>query len=567
MKYLFSLLLIFLAAALFWTSFHGRDSGNEITFAQVDPLQKVFRESSYFPHYGEPVDAAAGEQATFQFVVRSGKELSDLKAHVSPFKNSKGDTLGQNRTGFVEFVRVGRQTPERARDAFISLSGYYPDPIMEKETWSAGRDMAQPIWVTAFIPRDAVPGDYTAAFKLTGKSGGVSFQEEKEIRIKVYPVVMDTPALWVSNWFSTDSAKMKIFNGGKDVIPYSEEYWNMVRELAGKLKECYSNVILISPLEHVGFKETDGVYTFDFTHFDKMVSIFEEKDILKRLEGGHIAGRTGGWGSGFAAFVPEIKDGKKTLVQYPMSEAKAQNFYKQFLPALMKHLKEKKLEGRYVQHIADEPIDSNIKSYVEIADFVKKLCPDLKILEACHTHNLQNTINIWIPQLNFYEEGYSFYLDRQKQGDEVWFYTCMSPQGEFANRFLDQPVIKTRLIHWLNFRYGATGYLHWGFNQWLDGKDPFKEATHVYTEGGNVLPGGDSWIVYPDRGKLHGSLRLEAMRDGIADYALLKMLERKDPNSARELCRQIVYNWTKYDTESGHFRETRRRILEELSAK
>lgn len=49
-------------------------------------------------------------------------------------------------------------------------------------------------------------------------------------------------------------------------------------------------------------------------------------------------------------------------------------------------------------------------------------------------------------------------------------------------------------------------------------------------EGGNTLPGGDSWIVYPNNGKLYGSIRLEAMRDGIADYTLLKMLERRIPN-------------------------------------
>ena len=28
-------------------------------------------------------------------------------------------------------------------------------------------------------------------------------------------------------------------------------------------------------------------------------------------------------------------------------------------------------------------------------------------------------------------------------------------------------------------------------------------------EGGNTLPGGDSWIVYPNNGKLYGSIRLE----------------------------------------------------------
>lgn len=43
----------------------------------------------------------------------------------------------------------------------------------------------------------------------------------------------------------------------------------MVQELADKMKECYSNVILLSPLEHIEFEEKDGTYTFDYSRFDK----------------------------------------------------------------------------------------------------------------------------------------------------------------------------------------------------------------------------------------------------------------------------------------------------------
>ena len=119
------------------------------------------------------------------------------------------------------------------------------------------------------------------------------------------------------------------------------------------------------------------------------------------------------------------------------------------------------------------------------------------------------------------------------------------------------------MIHWVNFRFGATGYLHWGFNQWKG--DPYGETTFMNLESGNTLPGGDSWIVYPDKGKLYSSIRMEAMRDGITDYTLLKMLEKKNPELAKELCRQVVFNWALYDIDSDHFRMIRHQILEELS--
>ena len=54
-------------------------------------------------------------------------------------------------------------------------------------------------------------------------------------------------------------------------------------------------------------------------------------------------------------------------------------------------------------------------------------------------------------------------------------------------------------MHWLNYRYGLTGYLHGGFNAWTD--DPIN------------APGqhrGDGWHVYPERDGLLNSLRLGA---------------------------------------------------------
>lgn len=539
-----------------------------ITFERVDPFSKILKESNYFPSFSDTVEVAKGEYATFQFAVRSALPLKNLQFSVSPFSGEKGGEIKASRVGFVDYVRENRLTPDISRDAVRSLSGYYPDPIKEVTSWSVGRDQAQPMWITLPVPVNAKEGTYKAVVNFSGDAGSQSFSFKKEVYVKVYPVTLEKPSLWVSNWFSTSDDKMKVFNGGKAVKRYSSDYWKMVEELAHKLGECYTNVILVSPLELVEFKENGGKYSFDYTHFDKFIEIFRRQGILGIIEGGHIAGRKGDWGSSFELYVPEYdKDGAKKNVQYPLTSGKITGFYGQFLPSLKKHLEDKGLDKLYVQHIADEPIESNYKSYVDIAQFVKKIWPGIRIMEACHTHNLENTVDIWIPQLNFYQDGYKFYTERQKSGDQVWFYTCLAPQGNYVNRFLELPLIKTRLIHWLNFRFGATGYLHWGFNQWRNGCNPYGETTFMNLEGGNTLPGGDSWIVYPDNGKLYSSVRMEAMRDGIADYTLLKMLEKKEPDLAKELCRQVVFNWALYDTDGDHFRMIRRQVLQKLSDK
>ena len=137
-----------------------------------------------------------------------------------------------------------------------------------------------------------------------------------------------------------------------------------------------------------------------------------------------------------------------------------------------------------------------------------------------------------------------------------WMLTCVTSVVHF---WLGPEVAKSR-----SSTFGATGYLHWGLNQWR-GDDPTYESTGINLEGGNILPGGDSWIIYPGDKKLYGSIRLEAMRDGIADYTLLQMLARKDEALAKEICRQNVYGWTTYDMSTLHFRLARHQILEALS--
>ncbi len=121
----------------------------------------------------------------------------------------------------------------------------------------------------------------------------------------------------------------------------------------------------------------------------------------------------------------------------------------------------------------------------------------------------------------------------------------------------------TRLLHWINFRYGVTGYLHWGYNYWSS--DAFRQVS-VYAEGGAlILPAGDSWIVYPGKDGPLDSIRYEAMRDGIVDHELLSRLAERDADATRRLAEKHVIDFNKYDSDVSTFRASRREMLELLS--
>jgi hypothetical protein len=538
------------------------DPSGRIALTCVDPLQKVFRETAFVPTVEPAADAARGEQATFQFVVRGTGRIFDLRAQAGRFKSDAGAELGPAEIGYVGYVHISRTGEDPSPDRLSSLSGYYPDPILDKAPGELPPLTNQAVWVSVPVPTGVPPGTYRASLAVSGSFEGFPFRLSRTCTVRVHGPVIDKTRLWVTNWYNASPDNLALLNAGAPVEPYSERYWELLRVIARKMAAYRQNVALISPLHLAAFTVDNGRYAFDFSRFDRAVRTFIEAGVIGRIEGGHIGGRAGAWESPFVVFVPEVKDGKVEFTNRPISDERARNFYSQFLPALAAHLEQNGWSGIYTQHIADEPEADNFDSYVEIAKFVKAYAPGFKLIEACHSNQLAGLLAVWVPQLNLFEADLPFYKERAARGDEVWFYTCVFPQGRYANRFIDLPLIKTRLLHWINFRYDSPGYLHWGFNFWSE--DPYGEASRIQTEAGLVLPAGDSWITYPAPGKLLSSIRLEAMRDGIVDHELLCRLAEKRPDEARELARQLVYGFTTYDIDIPHFRAKRLEILKRL---
>ncbi|HCO68578.1 MAG TPA: hypothetical protein DIT04_12595 [Dysgonomonas sp.] len=531
-----------------------------IIFKQADPLDKIMPDQNYFVDSDYQAALIRGERASFQFVVKSVSDIKNLKIEAGNLTNGSSQ-ISPNFTAFVGYVKVGRNIINPSIEKIESPSRFYPDPLIEVEYKDVPAMQNQPVWVSYTIPKDASPGIYTGNVKISGTIKGSPFEMTKQVKAKIYGINLPEQKLWVTNWFNINENNLKLLNSGSPVELYSDHYWNIMKLFANIMRDHGQNVYIISPHELCKYTLNNGKYSFDFSNFDKMVSIFLQEGNMKRIEGGHIGGRVGDWMSPMGIRVP-VGDGKfRTIL---LSNDSARNYITQFIPALDKHLKEKKWDKIYLQHIADEPIEgASAHSYVEIATLVKQLAPEFKIIEANHSQDVANTIDVWVPQLNFFKDDYEFYKERQQKDDEVWFYTCLAPQGNYANRFLEQPLIQTRILHWINYRYGATGYLHWGLNYWKG--DPYYETTAINEESGNILPGGDSWIVYPAQDKLYSSIRFETMYDGIVDYELLKELDKTHPAEAAELARTIVYRFDWYDNNIDTFRKKRTEILELLS--
>lgn len=531
--------------------------GQNIATALVDPLEKVFPESVIPYDTFLEIDVAKGETAATQLVLRSDQDINNIQLTIH-IEGEQSTTL-KAYSGLIGYVRAERAYTDQAVDRLTSNTGFYPDPILDDKPIAIKKGVTNAVYISVPVPKNAKPGNYTVKVEVSGGQRTI----EKSFKLKVHNVTLDQQSLWVTNWYSLSAEKLKLLNNGKKVVLYSDTYWSLLQVLAEKMAAYGQNVALISPLDLATYKKQKDKLEIDFSHFDTTVEIFKKAGVVGRIEGGHIGQRGGDWASQFIVRVPQLTKDSTSFKKMDINEPEAKAFYKQFFTELKAHLMQKGWWDIYYQHIADEPTGDNKETYVSIASYVKSIVPEIKIMEACHSKDLAETIDLWVPQLDFLNKDFKFYQERKQAGDEAWFYTCLSPRGNYANRFIDLPLIKTRLLHWINYKYNIKGYLHWGFNYWND--DPFGETTGINSEGGNVLPTGDSWIVYPGYHKLYSSIRLESMRDGINDYTLLEMLEKKNPELAKHIIDNMVFRFDWYDTSIKHFRKARKEILSALA--
>ncbi|HKJ68689.1 MAG TPA: glycoside hydrolase domain-containing protein, partial [bacterium] len=196
--------------------------------------------------------------------------------------------------------------------------------------------------------------------------------------------------------------------------------------------------------------------------------------------------------------------------------------------------------------------------------------PKLQRMDAVETTFLSDYIEIAVPKLDHLGTRYEAYKKIARQGTELWFYTVgIFQASSYPNKTIDLPVIDNRVLHWLNYRYDLTGFLHWGWNQWTD--DPFHEVgRHI----------GDGWMVYPARNGVLNSLRWEEMRNGIQDYEYLWLLEQKvralkdslgerfawiDPTQrGKEIAGRVVPGLAAHTTDPTVLYHAKREILREI---
>ena len=139
-----------------------------------------------------------------------------------------------------------------------------------------------------------------------------------------------------------------------------------------------------------------------------------------------------------------------------------------------------------------------------------------------------------------YVSVYDNYATLQRYQDEavgvngnLWTYTCNATNYPYPTLDIDDVSLGIRVNGWFNKAYGINGYLYWAVNKYYSNFDDRPNA-HVNPYDDAYRGGhsnGDGWLLYP--GAYYGSeypfatVRLAAYRDGVDDYNMLTVYERK----------------------------------------
>lgn len=217
----------------------------------------------------------------------------------------------------------------------------------------------------------------------------------------------------------------------------------------------------------------------------------------------------------------------------------------------------------YLAAIIDEPSGSGLQRVKdcdliiqeckqEIADkYFKDVYPDL--YRSCITLNhvvttgynpeligsaTEGGVQTWCPQFQHYntEAQRQEYYDRRdnnvrgEYGEELWWYGCNNPKVPFPTFHLDDDLISSRVMFWMQHDYEIEGDLYWAINVIVGaraddegGTDPWKipRVVESVQEGRLVYPGARYGVFGPI-----STMRMESILQGREDFECLWQIEQ-----------------------------------------
>lgn len=433
------------------------------------------------------LSAAGNEAEGFQLVLMPrGMDLFDVTLEASALERDGGggtipaDRVVFNQVGYVKTTWPGYK---------VERVGWYPDPLLDPESFSVRRGDVQPVWVTIRVPEGTLAGTYTGTVTVQPANAD-STTIPVTLRVWDFAVPREGSLPLAFTYFEDSSIRIHGVN-----------QW-----YAKGLKQKYFDLILDHRLA------PDNIYRREPPHVDD-VKYWDER--------------------GLTAFnVTQVGS------QPSYSEWEIRTTLEKIAEALEIYGLAGLDRKAYVYGF-DEIPPSVYPGLKAMYGAIGQRFPDLKRLVAMRiAPEVYGYVDAWANTIETYNP--SLADERRAAGEEVWLYLSMSGRHPYPNWFIEYPGIEARLVWWLGYLYGIDGFLYYAINHYNSrsgGTLPtpidvtagpyttWDPASYVSSSGAKF--NGDGLLIYAGSEGPLSSVRLANVRDGLEDYEYLRLLEKR----------------------------------------
>ena len=472
------------ARKLLWRSDRAGELAN-VAFAMgsMHSLSKTLRDRAYEGPAARVINlsAARNEYEGFQLlVIPLGSDLEDLDVDVTPLAGPRGAEISVGHMEFFWEDFVESRTPRYP----INYTGWIGDPLIplsDAPRHVSGDVLHQPLWITIRVPDGVPSGIYSGT--LTVRASGAEWPVT--LRVRVYDFDLPVrPALRNSMWLN----------------PQRIKDWYQWEEVPPAVQREEMDFLLRHRINPTWFGP-----------------VGTDEDIDWQIEQGLNLVMLG-----IAAEWP-LADDMQTQIDR----------YYQFF-------KERDLLDLVFIYGQDEPSPQH---YPKVRDTLTKVAEHYPgVRRVCTAYppvpELEGAVDTWVVGPNLF--NYGPVAARVAAGDELWFYESASVRRPYASQlYLDYTALEHRLIGWFCWKYGATGFLYWGINEWESNNQPWSGRPEIddAIRAGKRWPevpwntwtylncNGDAQYIYPGPdGVFWSSVRMEILRDTFEDYDYLALL-------------------------------------------
>lgn len=464
------------------------------------------------------IEAFRNEIVSLQFAVRSSHVLKPFKATCQALGTTASRALPCSwvRIRYPGFVFASERGEE------------FADPLMPSPPAEIRPNWTQGVWLTIAVPKQAARGNYGAAIEI--QTGGCSKQFEITVHVLGFTLPDITKGKFYLNIWQDPAAVARWAR----VPLWSPAHWKLLeaytRNLADHGQKSVTTSIIYDPWRsQTGYvfpfmiewrfpgKFQSGEasrFQFDFSVFDRYVEMMMKAGIDKSIQCFSMVDGPGSTSLCNIGYI-DTTTGKLRFCPTRVGGPLYRQVWRAFLPAFVRHLKERGWLSRTYIGFDEKP-----KPIVNgILNVLKADAPELKVALAGGSSSRESStvgdLTIFYSELAHPATVRRLIEERRGVGPTT-FYTCCTPA--LPNTFIYSPQYESRMLPWIAFRYGLTGYLRWAYQSWPAG---------VWHHPQTRWHTGDTFLVYPGKDGPIDSTRWELLRQGIEDYEALDMLKQR----------------------------------------